>query len=225
MLRFKLSRLICSLCLCSALVTGTLQAQDRYQPLDHRAPTGVAGRWSALVKPGTAGLPQQVRISLPTSGTVTFYAGSPQNLVPVETPAQAGLGVGYVYRFRISHLPEFPGVELFPTVEILDRLHAPAELASEFPIPIEINAEEIEIVLQDRMVTKVIYLEHPDLAFPIEQTGAIRIEKLRPQENLLQAADQRGRPLAIIRMGGRIPDPGAPTDEFFSQSPLMLTAP
>lgn len=122
-------------------------------------------------------------------------------------------------------MPEFPGVEIFPTIELLDRLHPPAELAQEFPIPVELSEEEIQIVLQDRMITKIVYLEQPDLAFPAEQTGAIRNETLSPRDNLMQAADQRGRPLAIIRIGGRIPDPRSPTDEFFSQSPLMLTSP
>lgn len=225
MLRLNHAFLIISLGVCSALSVRTLQAEERYQPLDHRAPTGMAGRWSAMVKPGTIGLPQPVRVSLPTTGTVSFYAGSPLNPIPLPAPAQAGMGVGYVYRFRISEMPEFPGIELFPTVEILDRLHAPEEFAREFPIPIEINAEEIDIVLQDRMVTKVIYLEQPDLAFPVQQTAGIRIERLKPHENLLQAADQRGRPLAIVRIGGRIPDPRSPTDEFFSQSPLVLMAP
>lgn len=201
------------------------QAQERYEPLDHRVPTGMAGRWNALIKPGTAGQPQPVRISLPTKGNVTFYMGSPRNQHSAASPAQVSMGVGYVYRVRISDLPEYPGIEIYPTIEILDRLHPPAHLAQEFPIPVEITEQEIETVLQDRMVTKVIYLEAPDLAFPVEQTAGIRNENLKPQENLIQAADQRGRPLAIVRIGGRLPDPQSPTDEFFSQSPLMLTAP
>jgi len=212
-----------SLCLWSLMLpTMIAQAQERHVVLDHRAPTGTAGRWNALIKPGTAGIPQPVRISLPTTGTVTFYAGSPQNQIPQTAPAQASLGVGYVYRVRIHQMPEFPGVELFPTIELLDRLHAPPELTQEFPVPIEISEEEIQVALQDQMVTKVVYLEQPDLAFPTTQTQGIRVEKLSPQENLLQAADQRGRPLAIVRIGGRIPDPRSPTDEFFSQSPVLL---
>lgn len=225
MRQIQLSHLFCHLSVWAVLSASAVQAQERFQPLDHRAPTGVAGRWNAVIRPGTAGIPQPVQIRLPSTGTVTFYMGSPQNMVPLAAPAQIGMGLGYVYRFRISQMPEYPGVELYPTVEVIDRLHAPPHLAQEFPIPVELTEEEIEIAMNDQMVTKVIYLEEPDLAFPVEQTAGIRIEKLKPNENLLQAADQRGRPLAILRIGGRIPDSRSSTDEFYSQSPLMLTAP
>ncbi|SFI47894.1 hypothetical protein [Planctomicrobium piriforme] len=217
--------LIWSACALGVFSAASLQAQDRHLPLDHRAPTGVAGRWSALTKPGIAGAPQPVRFTLPGAGVVSFYSGSPHHPVPFAAPAQAGLGVGYVYRIRISDMPDYPGIELFPTVELIDRLHPPAGLEQEFPIPVQITAEDIETVLQDRMVTKVIYLEQPDLAAPVEQTEGARIENLPPVVNLLQAADLRGRPMAIIRMGGRIPDPRGTTDEFFSSSPLQLQHP
>jgi hypothetical protein len=110
-------------------------------------------------------------------------------------------------------------------VEILDRLHPPPGLALEFPVLIEITTDDIETVLQDRMVTKVIYLEQPDLAAPGNHEGKVRVENLPPSTNLLQAADLRGRPMAIVRMGGRVPDPRAPCDEFFSQSPLLIANP
>src|SRR5690606_21111889 len=113
-------------------------------------------------------------------------------------------------------MPEFPGVELYPTVEILDRLHPPVDLANEFPIPVELTLTEIETVLRDQMVTKVIYLEQPDLAIPVEQANGIHTEDLPATVNLLKAADLRGRPMAILRIGGRIPDVNAPGDEFYS---------
>jgi hypothetical protein len=175
--------------------------------------------------PGMAGAMQPVRIGLPSEGTVTFYEGSARNSRVLTAPAQAGMQVGSVYRFRISDLPEFPGVELFPTVEILDRLHPPPGLELEFPLPIEITMDDVEIVLQDRMVTKVVYLEQPDLAAPVTQQGKVRVENLPPSTNLLQAADVRGRPMAIVRMGGRVPDLRAPCDDFFSQSPLLFATP
>ncbi|HWL11198.1 MAG TPA: hypothetical protein VNQ76_22510 [Planctomicrobium sp.] len=208
------------------LLTATMtMAQERTTLLDHRAPTGVAGRWSALTRPGIAGLPQPVKISLPSTGQISFFPGSPLNEAAVPAPALAGLGVGYVYRVKITNMPEFPGVELYPTIELLDRLHPPAGLELEFPVPVQITESEIETVLKDQMVTKVVYLEQPDLAFPVTQTAGARIENLPPTENLLQAADLRGRPMVIVRIGGRIPDPNSPKDEFFSQSPLQILKP
>jgi hypothetical protein len=203
-------------------------AQDpvpgRHYPLDHRQATGIAGRWGALTKPDLQGYFQPVQITLPSAGEVVFYQGSPHNAVPVPAPARAGLAAGYTYRVKVTGMPEFPGVALYPTIELIDRLHAPSGLDEEFPIPVEISLEEVELALQDRMITKVIYLEQPDLAPPVTPEGGIRTERLSPQTNLLEAADARGRPVAILRIGGRIPDPASPIDEFHSDAPLRIQA-
>ncbi len=225
MLHLVRSFLFCSAVTVTVIAGSSLCAQDKTVLLDHRAPTGVAGRWSALTRPGIAGAPQPIKVTVPTTGQITFYAGSPQRGFQMPAPAMAGFGVGYVYRVKISDMPEFPGVELYPTIELLDRLHPPAGYELEFPVPIQITEEEIETVMKDQMVTKVVYLEKPDFAFPVVQTGGARIENLPPSDNLLQAADLRGRPMAIVRIGGRIPDPHSPKDEFFSQSPLHLLRP
>ncbi|WP_417848120.1 hypothetical protein [Thalassoglobus sp.] len=209
--------------LVSTLLLSTVTiAQDRHFPLNHRQPTGMAGRWSLLTHPQKAGVLQPVEIQLPSAGHVTYFQGSPQNAVLTQSPSNVGMMVGHTYRVRISGMPEFPGAELYPTVEVLDRLHAPDGLAKSYPIPVEITADEIEIVLQDRMVTKVIYLEQPDLAAPFAQGERIRTEDLKVTENLLRAADERGRPMAILRIGGRIPDPNSPVDPFYSTSPIAI---
>lgn len=214
---FSLAILFSTLLLCTIGM-----AQDRYFPLHHRQPTGIAGRWSVLTHPQKFGYTQPVEIRLPSVGHVTYYQGSPQNAVLTQSPSKVGMNVGFSYRIRISGMPEFPGAELYPTIEILDRLHPPEGQLEQFPIPIELTADEIEIVLQDRMVTKVVYLEQPDLAAPLQQEARIRVEELSPSANLLQAADERGRPMAIVRIGGRIPDPMTPGDAFYSTSPLFI---
>lgn len=203
------------------LATATT-AQDRYFPLNHRQPTGMAAEWSVLTHPQKYGYTQPVEIKVPSAGHITYYQGSPQNAVLTQSPSKAGMQVGHTYRVKLSGMPEFPGAELYPTIEILDRLHPPAGLIERFPIPVEITAEEIEIVLQDRMVTKVIYLEQPDLATPISQEERLRVVDLPATANLLHAADERGRPMAILRIGGRTPDPLSPVDSFYSASPLYI---
>lgn len=209
-----------------AVLHGTVMAQgptDRFYPLDHRQPIGVAAQWQTTIKPGLYGYMQPVRIALPGNGMVTYYNGSPHAVAGMASPAQARMMVGHVYRVRLSDIPNHPGVELFPTIELLDRLHPPEGKLDAFPIPIEITEEEIEAAAQDRLVTKVIYLEHPETAAPVSDELQRRVEQLDQRTNLLEAADVRGRPMAILRIGGRIPDPNAPTDEFYSTSPLILT--
>lgn len=224
-----LTRRIAALLLGANLVLGaTAFAQDKvagkYYPLDHRQPVGMAGRWSALTKPDFQGYFQPVKISLPSTGEVAFYMGSPNNVAPYGAPAKVGFAPGYSYRVKISGMPEFPGVELYPTIELIDRLHAPENLRDQFPVPIEITAEEVELALQDRMITKVVYLEQPDRAPPIAAENVLRTEDLAAKANLLEAADIRGRPIAIVRIGGRIPDANASTDEFHSTAPVQLHA-
>lgn len=207
-------------------LVSVLPAQDktgRYYPLNHRKPVGEAGRWMATIQPGLSQYVQPVRIQLPSEGTVSFFRGGAGESVKQAAPAQAGMQVGYAYRVKISDMPEHPGVELYPTIELLGRLHPPAELKDKYPVPVEITAEEIEAVLNDQMVTKVIYLEQPQRATPTRQVnGKSQVESLETTVNLLEAADKRGRPIAILRIGGRVPDPQSGEDEFYSASPITL---
>lgn len=198
----KLTRAV----LCSLLVSaGVADAQQpgRHFPLDHRSPTGKAAHWNVLARPNIYGYPQPVRITVPGAAKVTFFDGAHPEGVTVDAPGQARLPVGYAYRVRISELSQYPGVELYPTVEVLDRLHPPADLVDEYAIPIELTAEEIEAVLQDRMVTKVLYIERQDLPRPPHRRADVALSEVSPSANLLEAASHQGRPMAILRIGGR----------------------
>ena len=201
-----------------------VQAQGKtgkYYPLDHRKPVGEAGRWQVIAQPGIQHYVQPVQIKLSTTGEVSFYQGGSQSSVTHAAPAQAGMQVGYAYRVKIANIPEHPGLEFYPTIELLGRLHPPTELKDKYPVPVEITEEEIEAVMNDQMVTKVIYLEQPQLANPSRQVGGkMHIESLDTEINLLEAADQRGRPIAILRIGGRIPDTNATEDEVDSTRPI-----
>jgi hypothetical protein len=197
-----------------SVVQGQLPQSSQYFPLDHRIP-GQAARWVQTMQPRCVAAPQPVRIALPSLGLVTFPQGGPDAGVLQQAPAQVGMVVGQTYRFRISGMPEFPGVELYPTVELIDRLHPPPDLAQQFPIPVQFTEDEIAAALQDQLVTKVVYLEQPQLAVPQDPAEPLRITDLPTQANLLQAADQRGRALAIIRLGGRVPDTTRGWDEEF----------
>jgi hypothetical protein len=136
-------------------------------------------------------------------------------MVSVAAPAQVGLAVGRTYRVKISQMPEFPGMEFYPTLEILDRLHPPSGREEEFPVPIDFTQEEIEMALQGSLVTRVIYLEQPQLAVPIPIGQPVPARTLPAHANLLAEADQLGRPMAIVRLGGRLPIAGEDETRFF----------
>ena len=189
--------------------------RGRYFPLDQTTPPGVAGRWSAVQR-GFVPVMQPVRVELPgAGGQVSFYTNPQGEHEVVAAPAIVALRVGSIYRIKISDLPDFPGAELYPTVELIDRLHPPREREIEFAIPILLNAEEIAMALEGRLVTKVIYLEQPDRAAPVRNTNAARNRVAEPRENLLAIADEAGRPMVIVRVGGRLPDAAASESGFF----------
>lgn len=196
-----------------------------YFPLDHRIP-GRVSRWAQTIHPPCEAYLQPVRIELPSRGLVTFFDGGPENPVLTQAPSQAAMLVGQTYRVRISGMPEFPGVELFPSIEIIDRLHPPAGRADEFPIPIQLTEEDIATALDDQLVTRVVYLEQPQLADPQPVDRPLKVVDLPASANLLQAADERGRPMAIVRLGGRVPDLNDPGDRRFfgTTAPILPRA-
>jgi uncharacterized repeat protein (TIGR01451 family) len=200
---------------CTASLAQEHSADNRYVPLDQNAPVGRVGRWSGIIGKGLAGTFQSVQVTVPTSGKVTVYNGGPETGVILAAPAQFTIGVGCVYRLKIAGMPDFPGVELFPTIEIFDRLHPPSGREYEFPVPIAITAEEIQKAINGGMVTKVIYLEQPQLAVTGDLAPALLNRMLPPDRNLLIEADRLGRPMILLRLGGRTPDEGRPEDGFF----------
>ncbi len=216
-----LARLLTAVLLSLATPAAAQRPAGTYHLLDPlRTPPGLAGVWSAELSGQEAGglAPseqtvwyQPVRFTLPSTGRVTFYPGSPDNAVTVDAPAQVGLLVGRTYRIRLSDMPEFPGVELYPSIEMLDRLHPPPGYEQQFPIPVDFSADEIQLALKGHLVTRVVYLEQPQVALPAAATHLVRT--VPPSVNVLAEADRLGRPLLIIRLGGR--QPLSQTDRAF----------
>lgn len=196
---------------------------DRYYPYDQTIPPGVAGEFSSFAASPHGACFQNVRVEIPRGGQVTFY-GRPQDApVTLPAPAQGDLLVGAVYRLRISNMTDYPGVELFPSIELVDRLHAPPGRAIEFPVPITFSVEEIEAALDGRLITKIVYLEQPDRAYPDATGESAPTRLLEPIENAFAVADQAGRPMAVVRLGGRVLDPEE-RDFFGAGAPVRFTA-
>ena len=199
----------------SATALAQSTSAGRYIPLAQTTRAGVAGEWAGL-QPGFVPAIQPVRVEVDSQGgQIAYYSGPEGAPTTLEAPAVAGLCVGHVYRLKISDLKDFPGVELYPTVELVDRLHPPRGREVEFAIPIIVTAEEISAALDGRLVTKVIYLEQPNREIPVRSTTASRVRLARPRDSALALADEAGRPLVILRLGCRRPDERNPEPGFF----------
>jgi hypothetical protein len=188
--------------LCGSLALA--QGPAPYYPIDQNQPPGTAALWSTLLGRGPSYY-QPVRVVLPTEGKITFYSGASRAPSTIDAPGTAGLLVGGTYRIRISDMPKFPGVTLYPSIEVLDRLHPPAGRKYDFPVILEITLEEIQLALQDRLVTKVVYLERPQTAVPRPLSKPAHVDQFVPSDNLLSEAQRLGRPMLIVRIGGRLP--------------------
>jgi uncharacterized repeat protein (TIGR01451 family) len=168
-----------------------------------------------LPGPGTLVLDpevQVVRFQGPSGLLVEVLAPAP---IPVPVgDGQGILTVGLVrgmgYRLRLSNIPERPSAELFPVVEVVGHLHRPENIdPAKYPIRVVFNQDDLEgAVDRGRLITKVIYLEDPDQALPLRMAkDEIPVVTLSPVEHPLRVASALGRPMAIVRLGGRTPAP------------------
>ncbi|MHB1561869.1 MAG: hypothetical protein ACYC61_30840 [Isosphaeraceae bacterium] len=167
----------------------------------------------ATDQPGAPLLPtdvQVVRFQVPEGSTIEVLGPSPTPVPHTETPATLTVGLkrGVGYRLRLSNIPEREGAELFPVIEVVGHLHRPDGIdPAKYPIRVIFTLEDIDAVLnQSRMLTKVLYLEDPDQALPVRMPrDQIPIVSISPTENPLRVAAAMGRPMAIVRLGGRRP--------------------
>jgi hypothetical protein len=135
----------------------------------------------------------------------------------------AGMLIGHVYRLKVSNLPGREGQELFPTVEVIDRLYPPPGQAARFPLPVVLTDEEVNLALEGRYVLRVIYVEEPRTAFPVAETPEQqRITEIGPGQDAMETADRLGRPVAILRMGSRVPLPEEDQGPFLYQHPPVM---
>lgn len=213
-----------SLAVSSNVEAQVLPKYDRFQPLSQRSSPGLAARFADLA--GRTGHMQPVRVILETTGDVSVFYAPQATEYAMKSPAQVGLMVGHCYRMKISNLPGQPGVEVFPTIELIDRMHPPAGQQDNFPIPVHLTSDDLEMALEGNLVTRVVYVEQPQLAAPYELDRATRTQNLLKQDNAVAEADRRGRPVAIIRIGGRLPSThGEPVSFYGTGGPITESRP
>ncbi|NQU20904.1 MAG: hypothetical protein HQ567_06440 [Candidatus Nealsonbacteria bacterium] len=158
---------------------------------------------------------QPVEIKAPP-GALVSLASEGRFDRPQRAPLRAGLLIGQVYRFRVMKIPRNPGVELFPTIEVIDRLYSPQGQQWRFAIPVELTQEDLELARDGKFVTRVIYLENPRAATPVaEDLQRQNWYEVGPKGDPLVAADTLGRPVAILRLGIRVPDANEGPDMSF----------
>jgi hypothetical protein len=203
--------------LLTALLAVSANAQDSgyYQPLNQRTPLGQTAGWLTHINGDQSMWLQPVQIEVPGGGEVSVYSGAGEPRAVAASPAMVAVNAGHTYRLRLANMVGFPDAELYPSIEILDRLHPPAGNENRYPIPVPFSRGDIQQALAGRLVTRVIYLEQPQLAQQLDPLKREIPQSVLPSENALQEADRLGRPMIIVRIGGRRPSQFHTSSMFF----------
>ncbi len=211
--------------LCLGMTQAVQAQQHGVHMLQHGiyTPPGAIGSRQAMRGGPIRCFFQPVEIIAPPGATISLVEKGRFNEAK-PAPRKAGLVLGQVYRLRITNIPFEPGREVFPTIELIDRLHPPKGQEVRFAVPIELTQEDLEMALEGKFVTRVVYLENPDNALPLPADLANdESYDVLPSEDPLEVADRIGRPIAILRMGGRLPDDVNGADQsFLGNCPPLL---
>jgi hypothetical protein len=204
------------------LVTPSAHAQVWHLQDRGDAPPGVIGMRQLERGGPRPGYFQPVQVTAP-NGALISLACEGGYTEPRKEKTLAAMLIGPVYRLQISNIQFHEGDEVYPTIEVIDRLYPPPGQAARFPIPIELTQEELEMALDGRYVQRVIYIEPPESALPVNEIpGKQRFFEVFAKEDPLDIADRLGRPVAILRMGSRVPAAEEVDDTFNYQSPPLM---
>lgn len=175
-------------------------------------PPGAIGNLRLVRGGPLSGYFQPVRIRAPEGARISLAEeGGACNVV--EGSLLVGMQIGPVYRLQVSGFSPQTGLEVYPTVEVIDRLYPPPGLALRYPIPIELTREELQMAADGVFVTRVIYVENPNQAVPIDSSQDDHQQWVEAPHGAdpLAVADEMGRPVAILRIGARVPSASAST--------------
>ena len=224
---------------CSAVVVAFIMVAclgsgaQAAEPSDYLPSGGQHRLYSADMPPGMVGQARLTRrgpvanyfqpVAFSGPNGVRFALPQGNTLGQSETNLMAGLLIGPVYRFQITGIPQAEGAELYPTIELIDRLYPPPGLATSYPIQIQLDQVDLEAALQGRMVTRVIYLEDPQTAMPLQQGPKdVTTMDVSEHQDALRVADEFGRPVAIVRIGSLAPprEPSLMPQFYFGFPPV-----
>lgn len=180
-----------------------IQAEDR-SLLNARLPVGTIGQTQVQRRPELANVWQPTLIRVPDGATLSLAEGSGFVTSGQRDANLVSLQVGQPYRLKVSQIPNQFG-DVYPTIELVDRLHPPTGKETRYPVPVQITAEELAMALSGKFVTRVIYVEDPRNAVGARDLPEQRYFEALPDEDPYEVASRIGRPIAILRMGSVLP--------------------
>ncbi len=120
----------------------------------------------------------------------------------VDVPGRYNFVQGAIYRLKLSDIPSLPGVELYPTLEVVPANARTETFLAHSAVPVSFTNEDFEQVQAGNYLVKVIYLPHPQFQ-DLAAAGPDEIisSRLDPGADPIAEAHRRGNILLVIRMG------------------------
>ena len=197
--------------------TQTLCAQSRVN--DRNMPPGAIAWRRQLIEPSLETFSQPVKVVVPDGVNVQVWNQGSFG----QTGAQdllVGLQIGPVYRLKVTTSIRGVSQDIYPSIELVDRLYPPDGLRLKHPVKIVIDPADVENALSGKLVNKVIYLENPKTALPYRQAADDQpFFDVPYSADAYEVAESMGRPMAILRIGSRQPIPADDDGNFAFYSP------
>jgi hypothetical protein len=123
---------------------------------------------------------------------------------PLVAPGRYDFGQGAIYRLKLTDIPGYEGVELYPSLEVAPVTPRTAAFLAHNTIPFQLTEEDLDQVTTGNFVTKVVYLPDPDYQeLAVAGVETLVSTRLDPGCDPVVEADRRGSILAIIRIGNK----------------------
>jgi hypothetical protein len=150
----------------------------------------------------------EVRFVGPAGMKISWYSPSAEGKSGfssqfLEAPARYNFMQASIYRLKLSDIPGRPGVELYPTIEVVPAKVRTATFLAHSAVPVCFTEEDFEQVAAGNYVVKVIYLPDPqfqDVAAPGCPDEVVS-SRLEPGVDPICEAQRRGCILLVVRLG------------------------
>jgi hypothetical protein len=164
------------------------------------------GALPGLKSPFTVGR-TSVRFLKPEGMKISWYAPGGNGKAGfsaqyLETPARYNFLQAAIYRLKLTDITGRPGVELYPTLEVVPAKAKTATFLAHSSVPVSFTNEDFEQVAAGNFVTKVIYLPDPEFQDLVGTApGVVVSSRLEPGVDPIAEAQRRGSILVVVRLG------------------------
>jgi hypothetical protein len=149
----------------------------------------------------------EVRFTGPNGMRISWFAPTPDGKAGfgqqyLEAPGRYNFLQAAIYRLKLNDIPNRPGVELYPTLEVVPGNAKTATFLAHSAVPVTFTEEDFNQVASGNYLVKVVYLPDPqfqDLA--VTGTDEVISSRLEPGVDPIAEAHRRGSILLVVRLG------------------------